>query len=536
MKRRSFEKAYQDIKPDEAARERMLRNILSSASEIPLTGKDEIKMRSKMKPAVIAALIALMALLMGCAIVALNLQDMKIGDFLYSEDYYSAPEEHRDVISLQGYGNSPGKLAAQEWYEFNQTYDTDFTLAYEAEKSGFVAPEEYDAYHVYTQEMIDKVDEITEKYGLKLAGPIVLVQNYTDIFFDSLGLEKLHHQDAPVEVHHGSGYFYGCGNFHYEFWINLIGENVHWPHTILLSMHYSGKEYLDDTSFTVTDIEEAEQWNYQTKDGIGLLIVRSDDAVRILCDREDAFLSVGFDTVYEAESGEIDRMTKETIEQIANSLDFSVKPQKPDVEEAKKKAEVAEAERMEQLKAYDTDEQIYRAHIQNRLDNLEHPENVYYLKWDVNADGTMDLLMGSKEKLEVIFTVMDDENSGTRHITFLPLAEDEYVKWEEVWPGMEIWPITTYPLPSGEQGYQRLIRDGLETMEHPENMYYAMLDVNEDGTLDLLLGSKDQLNVIWTYESSTQQIKFLGYGKDMEELEKAWPNMELWPITEYPLY
>ena len=67
MKRRSVVKAFDPIRPDAAARERMLKNILSS--EISPAGKDERMMRKKMKPFIIAAIIGLMIVLMGCAVV-----------------------------------------------------------------------------------------------------------------------------------------------------------------------------------------------------------------------------------------------------------------------------------------------------------------------------------------------------------------------------------------------------------------------------------------------------------------------------------
>lgn len=70
MKRRSVRRAYENIRPDEAARERMLRNILDS-SEIPPAGKDKaIKMRKAWRFVLVAALIAT---LVGTVVVAEDL-------------------------------------------------------------------------------------------------------------------------------------------------------------------------------------------------------------------------------------------------------------------------------------------------------------------------------------------------------------------------------------------------------------------------------------------------------------------------------
>lgn len=60
MKRRSVQRAYENIRPDEEARSRMLRNILDS-SEISPAGKDDTMKHKKMRPAALVALVAIIA-------------------------------------------------------------------------------------------------------------------------------------------------------------------------------------------------------------------------------------------------------------------------------------------------------------------------------------------------------------------------------------------------------------------------------------------------------------------------------------------
>ena len=114
MKRQSVVNAYRDIGPDKDARDRMLKNILLS-SEISPAGKDDTMKRNKMKPLVIAAVSGLMVFLMGCAVVALSLQDLKIGNV----DYAGAP---RDVLSLEGVQDTPAYRANQEGLAFTEAY------------------------------------------------------------------------------------------------------------------------------------------------------------------------------------------------------------------------------------------------------------------------------------------------------------------------------------------------------------------------------------------------------------------------------
>ncbi len=440
MKKESVINAYRDIQPDEAAKARMLQSILSSASEVPLTGKDEITMRKKLKPALIAAVIGLMALLTGCALVALRLQDMKIGEMVIL-----SRGEKRDVISLQGYADSPGMLASKEWFEFVESYDPDCTLLIQAEQSGFQAPAEYDAYDPYTQEMVDKIDEIAEKYGLKLAGERVIVQRWEqELFFEALALENLH-QESLAKVYYNYGYFYGCGNFVFNFDM-ILAEG--WKYRVSVSLRYCGKEYFDSVSYTVSDIDSVEQWGYKTADGTKVLLALSDDRVRIFHDREDAFLCTDFDIRYYSEFGEVFTMSKEDMERIADAIDFGIKPQKPDMEMVKRVI-AGEEEKYLQAQAnqpVQTDEEIYRSYIRERLEAVEHPEELYYTMLDIYGDSTEELLVGSREKLDMIWTVMDDANNGTRHIIFLPPEEVNYDEMAEAWTNMETHPITTYPM------------------------------------------------------------------------------------------
>ena len=308
MKRSDIIRAYDHIQPDRESKDRMLENILSAASERTPGGKETNMKRTNLRKTwLIAAVIGLMVFLMGCAVVLFTLQDMKIGEYTYTQSRYidengeKIPEKEitKDVISLQGIKGSLSQQAAQEWHEFEQSYDTDYTLLNEADKNPIEVSRDYDAYFVYTQEMVDKVDEIAAKYGLELAGPIAGTMDYeTDIFFDSLGLINLHREEAAIEVEYSSGYFYACGNFKSNFYITLTDEEAAWEHEILAEMRYCGKGYLDTVFAHISGVENYEQWTYKLSDGREVLIVTGDDHAIILCDTEEAFISVLFQTTY----------------------------------------------------------------------------------------------------------------------------------------------------------------------------------------------------------------------------------------------
>lgn len=448
MKRQSVWKAYQPIRPDGEAKARMLENILSSASEIPPAGKDDTMNRRRMKPILIAAIIALMILSMGCAIVALNLGDLKIGEassrgeILDSDgNVVKESEIMKDVISLQGMKDTPSQLAAKEWYEFEQAYDPDWSLVTEAEQNGFEAPDEYDAYGVYTQEMIDKVDEIAAKYSLKLAGAVAMVQNWeNEIFFDALGLDNLHHPDAQAEVEYGSGYFYECGNFSFDFWITLTEAD--WPYEVLPSMRYNDKEYLDTLVFWVDSIDRMEQWNYTTADGTEVLIAMDENYARIFCDRDDAFVSAYFDVSHEYDSGEVKYMSKADVEAVADVIDFTVKPQKPDMDAAQKKIGEAEAQWQAEQDA-NKGKDTYSGLIQGKLNTLEHPENLYYCLMDANEDGIEDLVLGTKDEAETVWTILDGS------LNFAQMTDENWAEVDNSWVESAIKSITEFSLYDG---------------------------------------------------------------------------------------
>ena len=445
MKKRSIVNAYEPVRPDEEARNRMLQNILLS-SEISLTGKGERKMRKRMKPLILAAIISLMVLLMGCAIVAMHLQDLKIGVHSYGTGEILDSQGNivketifeKDVISLQGINGSPSFMSAKEWFEFEETYDPDLKLVDEE----FDAPDAYDAYFIYNQEMMDKVDEIAGKYGLKLAGKVTEVQAYqNDVFFDALGFDNLHHEDAIATAEYLSGYFYACGSFNIEFFVTLH-EECQWEHEILLNMRYNKKDYLDTICPTLSDIDTAAQWTYTTADGTDILIITENDLAWLFCDQENAFVSCRFQTNYQLDSGDFLFMSKQDIEALADALAFSVKPKMPDVEKAQKAMdELAAAKKLEQ-DAYDATrpDDTYAGFIIDRLEKMEHPENLYFYLTDVDGDGKDEMLLGYPDTCETVWTIVDG------YLGFPQLTDQDWLEIEAKWLEWDIKPITEFPL------------------------------------------------------------------------------------------
>ena len=541
MKRKSIQRAYRDIRPNEEAKTRMLNNILLS-SEISPAEKDERNMRKKMKPIVLVAIISLMIFLMGCAIVVLNLQDLKIGEFTYTNgeildsDGNVLKESYvtKDVISLQGMKDSPNQLAAQEWLEFENSYPVDGQLIGDAEAAGYVAPRDYDAYSVYDQTMQDKVDEIAQRYGLKLAGMRAIVQkDQNHILFDALGFQNLHREEASVDVEYRSGYFYECGNFNLEFHLTLTEEGK-WPHEILANMRYNGKAYLDTVFASISNIEEVEQWNYTTANGTDILIVMGKGFARFFCDREDAFLTSGFSTDYESDTGDVQYMTKADVEAVADALDFGIVPQKPDMDAVTAALEQSEMEKS--AKPSTNQFSSFEDCVAYQIAKLgKKATQMYYCFTDLNEDGEEELILGSQNEINTVWMMIYDE------VNLIVDYGENYQKLKEGWPSMEKKPITEFGVASANQdkyGYQRYI-DEVLSMEHPENTLYVLSDINNDGVQELLIGDQNMLSFVFRvkyYENGNVGIELLSGSMTEDEfaaLSKAWPSMDKKPVTEY---
>ena len=173
------------------------------------------------RPLLIAAMIALTALLVGCAVVyVLRLQDIVIGQDVYTPIDASQPAVERTQISLQGYVGSPGYQASKEWYEFRETYQY-------PENEPEIPMEQrldYLAYGCFYPEEIAKVDEICKKYSLNKLGH-AWIEETVDITFDALGIEGLLLPDAAAELEYkwNQSYYYRDGNFDIGLFIGGCG-------------------------------------------------------------------------------------------------------------------------------------------------------------------------------------------------------------------------------------------------------------------------------------------------------------------------
>lgn len=445
MNRRNIRDAYRRVGLTEQEKDDLLRSILSAASNSePAERKSTMKRWTK-KMIMIAATICLMAALMGCAVVALKLNDLRIARYEETEPAWinadgekiDAEEVTKSVISMQGAADSPSQKAAQEWYEFTKTYDPDHAILMAS--GDFQAPAAYDAYNVYSQEMVDKVDEIAEKYGLKLAGRKAVAYEYSwDIAADALGIDSPLRKDAKAEVTDGACVFFESGNYSMSFLCNVTDGNFQWKHLVEGTVIYNDKAYLSTSSVAIRNAENAQQWTYTLKDGTPVLIVVVTDEnlsannwAYIFCDREDAMLTVRMGYDYFPGDGSREVMSREEIQQVAELIDFSVKPRKPDMAEVTKRLAEADKAYEEKLDAMfdDSFRKDSYSELAASMDGFDS-----FLLMDIDADGVEECLFKNKDGYSQLYTMQDGK---TEHLTDfageLFLCENSVVEsYEEV--------------------------------------------------------------------------------------------------------
>ena len=318
-------------------------------AEMTATQKKRTSIR---RPILVAAIIAMMLLLVGCAIVyVLSMKEINIGQkqtyqdvFEYDPDtgeaiaYIGQETVTEEVLTLAGIQGSRNYQAAQEWFAFKQEYDPNHSIIIELQSDGRVPefPAEYAAYNIYTQEMKDKLDEIVKKYDLKLIGQTVPFRT-EELVCKALGLEDIivPGSDATMELDYAG--YQECGNLNMDFAVRIPGDAEHTEQKTSCHVYYMHKDAFTEDVISLSEIETWEEWNYTTASGEEVLIFRSPEDWRgyIFCDMPNYTVTLRYTFIHEMYGNDadgnmyVDRefMTDQQIERLADTIDFSIEPQ-----------------------------------------------------------------------------------------------------------------------------------------------------------------------------------------------------------------
>lgn len=437
------------------------------------------KTRSLRRPLLVAAAIAAALLLVGCGIVyALRLQDMSIGKGTYTQRFddkgkaIDPVEKSLDIITPYGRSGDAIQQALKEWYEFQESYDPDYLLATnEPDIPGIPNQYEY-TYSCYTQEMVDKVNEIAAKYDLKLLDEWIPFQRYqSDIFLEETGIQSLLLPDSGAQITGMAGMLYPPYNFSMEF--NLVTENAG---TLMTSYGYARKDYFPRAFPGGMDIDAYNQWDHTAPDGTKVLLaLNSKGQGEIIAEQENAMIMISIDgnraTSHTNYPDASEVMTKAELESIADQFDYSIQPKEVDRAVVEEKLAAAE-------EAYQAEHAYVPETYTDFSDYLKKSvyipdESRQYAFSDLTGDGVDELLLGrdgaffywlSMENGEVVENVYGDTYLCKGNILEQYEAPDMY------------WDIERHTYVKPENGGYG---DKIVAVERVGNQWYRSYDIYE---------------------------------------------------------
>lgn len=423
----------------------------------------EISTRIRKLPAkrmwLIAAVIALALLLVGCTIVyVLRMQNLHVGEYsiyvpeVYDEEGNVIPVETRQptqLLSIQGVHME----ALAEWVEFTNSYDLDGTISSAADRAakegGPGNPWEFpDNYHLtygcYSQEMMDKLDEIVAKYDLKLLSEYITCQRYEmGVMFEALGFDGVMLDSPKIEVEYADGDFHLEGSFWLELFLNMEGE--HWKcEDEIVSVQYSVKDYFDPRTDGVQNFDNYTQWDYTRTDGKQVLLALSEGAARIYADLGDAMMNVSLSGNTWLDDQQVN-MTPEALEEIAELIDLSIQPHATDRAEVEwlKAEALANYEAEQAAKQQAREAQGYQEYVDYYYNLVRDMGGGSYLLWDVNGDGTDELVVNGDSILSMkngqSYKYFNLAETGIVPASFRPCEGTVFEVWTEVWGDDQYW-------------------------------------------------------------------------------------------------
>ena len=315
------------------------------------TEKNQNTRRLIRRPFLIAATVALMLLLVGCAVVyILSMKEINIGQQQTFQDVFAYDPESgqaiawlgqeavtEDVLTLAGIKGSKNYQAAQEWFAFKQAYDPDHSILSELQSAGAVPefPLEYQAYHIYSQEMKDKLDEILAKYDLKLIGRTIPFKT-EELVCKALGLDDIvaPGKEAVMELDYAE--YQECGNLNMDFNLIIPGDADSGEQKTRCHIYYMNKDAFTEDIISLREIETWKEWTYKTVSGTEVLIFRSPSDWRgyIFCDMPNYTVTLRYESISQQNSYDTTgntapgtrAMTDQQIEHLADAIDFSIEP------------------------------------------------------------------------------------------------------------------------------------------------------------------------------------------------------------------
>lgn len=298
------------------------------------------------------------------------------------------------------------------------TYDLDKSILYA--NNDFQVPEAYFSYGCYSQEMIEKIDEICEKYHLQPLGKPWFFDRGEDVF-DAVGIESVFSEKARTGLGSISGYCYADGTFDIEGTLELKGQ---WNELVSYSLRSVQKTSFDGVPRNIGDVDAYDQWNYTMADGTTVLLASREEVGLMIVDKQDSFVTVGIDVF--ANGGFLGNVPQERafLEAVCEEFDFTfqtqpVDPAKADALYQAQLEREADEDHLHVTGGLIDSEYLssYAGWIDYMVDEMKYKDLKYALI-DVDGDGVEELLLqcehlerynGDKNSFFGLFTIENSE-------------------------------------------------------------------------------------------------------------------------------
>ena len=318
--------------------------------------RSQAPVRTFRRPLLIAALIGMMLMLVGCVVVyVLRMQDVKIGEATATRDYrlvdgtyVEDPHEvSENILTLAGLKGTNAYQACADFYVFKEEY----TRNMEDRMTAGTLPEGFFENDTYGKAMTAKAEELAQQYGLKLEGEYLDFRTTRNLC-DALGIQRFTKDSEEISTSIRGGSCYEHGNFYLYFSFDFPDDR---GYEVLSTSGYLRWNRTDCFSQDYVALVDSGDWierNYTTSSGSEVLILQSPTQERgyILCDRGHALMSLQLDVNIELlseengiVSAEYQHMTDHQIELVADAVDFTVQPRVPTQEDVANQAGISQS-------------------------------------------------------------------------------------------------------------------------------------------------------------------------------------------------
>lgn len=315
MTRDALYRAYDGLRPSDAARERMLQAVKEAAAH-PET-EEHPKRRTFRRSLLLAAALGLIVAF-GSVAYATGWFGLRSAVMYHDNGDPDQPYGNTDVMSLQGLAGSPEFEANARWHAFYESYDPDGAILASVGNSDTGLEPRYDAYPCYTREMADTLDAIAEESGLELLSGLTL---YGAAELPDWMRNTLPQSCGAFDHCIYDAYSFDNGSFKTEG--AFLFCDAQWPYETNYQFVCNRKGYLSVSYLAIGDADDYTQWAYETASGVTVTLALGPDKALIIADLPDAYLVVN---VLDVRVGDVQQgeasLPAEILEAMADAFRF----------------------------------------------------------------------------------------------------------------------------------------------------------------------------------------------------------------------